>query len=239
MSVSNIVYHIVYCAALNVKVICNTTGDRGTMDYIDVSQLHELLKNNTPQEVINSSDSRDMFVLFVLRYAIYAAPKEQLKKEMRNEVMKAGASEGDHLHKCHLDFLTSSDIAYAVWQYLNSHDDWERKLKDPTKAYNHDTKWSTDKTGASMIEGYKVYDALEKWCRELKGMSKRDASEEDKKCYEELRVAFNKKAKSLGLVRVRDVPKMSVSEEIGMVDAGEAVVGLYDFDELGVDGDVS
>ena len=115
-------YHIVYCAALNVKVICNTTGDRGTMDYIDVSQLHELLKNNTPQEVINSSDSRDMFVLFVLRYAIYAAPKEQLKKEMRNEVMKAGASEGDHLHKCHLDFLTSSDIAYAVWQYLNSHD---------------------------------------------------------------------------------------------------------------------
>lgn len=177
MKVSNIVYHIVYGAASNVKVVCNITGDRGTVDYIDVSQLHELLQNNTPREVINSSDSRDMFVLFVLRYARYAAPKEQLKKEMRNEVMKAGASEGEHLHKCHLDFLTSSDIAYAVWQYLNSHDDWERKLKDPTKAYNHDTKWSTDKTGASMIEGYKVYDALEKWCRELKGMSKRDASE--------------------------------------------------------------
>eukprot|EP00956_Cyclotella_meneghiniana_P000450 scaffold521_cov50-Cyclotella_meneghiniana.AAC.3 len=180
-------------------------SDRGTVDYIDVSQLHEMLQNNTPHEVINSSDSRDMFVLFVLRYARYAAPKEQLKKEMRNEVLKAGASKGEHLHKCHLDFLTSSDIAYAVWQYLNSHDDWERKIKDPTKAYNHNTKWSTDKTGASMVEGYKVYDALEKWCKELqfrftelKGMSKRDASEEDKKCYEELRVVFNKKAKSLG-----------------------------------------
>lgn len=44
----------------------------------------------------------------------------------------------------------------------------------------------------------------------------------------------------MGLVRVRDVPKMSVGEEIGMVEAREAVVGLYDFDELGeVDGDVS
>eukprot|EP00956_Cyclotella_meneghiniana_P019048 scaffold32281_cov50-Cyclotella_meneghiniana.AAC.8 len=85
--------------------------------------------------------------------------------------MDAGASEGKHLHKCHLDFLTTSDIAYALWQYLNSHDDWEQKLKDPTKVYNHSTKWSTDMTGASMTEGYKVYNALVKWCSELKGMS--------------------------------------------------------------------
>ena len=225
---------------MNVKVVCHITGDRGTLNYIDDSLLQEMLQNSTPHEMINSAESRDMFVLFVLRYARYAAPKEQLKKEMKNEIIKAGASEGEHLHKCHLDFLTSSDIAYAVWQYLNSHDDWERKLKDPTKAYNHDTKWSTDKTGASMVEGYKVFDVLEKWCKQLKGMSKKDASAEDKKMYEELRIEFNKKAKSLGLVRVREVPKMSVEEEIVMAEAGEAV-GLFDFDELGggVDGDCS
>ena len=144
-----------------------------------------MLKNNAPKEVINSSGSKDMSVLFVLvlHYARYAAPKEQLKKEMSKEVMNAGALEGDHLHKCHLDFLTtSSDVAFALWQYLNSHDDWEHKLKDPTKVYNHSTKWSTDKTGVSMTEGYKMYNELVNWCTtKLKGMSKRSAREENRK----------------------------------------------------------
>ena len=46
-------------------------------------------------------------------------------------------------------------------------------------------------------------------------MSKSNASEEDRKCHEELCVTCNKeKAKSLGLVRVRDVPKMDVEDEI-------------------------
>ena len=128
---------------LNVEIF---SEDRGTLDYIDVSQLQEMLKNNTPNEVASNGDSRDMFVLFVLHYTRYAAPKEQLKEQMRKQVMNAGASEGDHLHMCHLDLLTASDVAFALWQYFNSHDDWERKLNDRTKVYKHDTKLSTDKT---------------------------------------------------------------------------------------------
>eukprot|EP00956_Cyclotella_meneghiniana_P023894 scaffold47310_cov43-Cyclotella_meneghiniana.AAC.1 len=154
--------------------------DRGTLDYINASHLQEMLNSNTPTEVIkNSGDSRDMFVLFVLHYARYAPPKEQLKEQMRKQVMNAGDSESDHLHMCHLDFLTASDVAFALWQYFNSHDDWERKLDDRTKVYKHDTKWSTDKTGMSMTEGYKVYNELLDWCGKLKEMSKSEASEED------------------------------------------------------------
>ena len=121
---------------LNVEIF---SEDRGTLDYIDVSQLQEMLKNNTPNEVASNGDSRDMFVMFVPHYARYAAPKEQLKEQMRKQVMNAGASESDHLHMCHLDLLTASDIAFALWQYFNSHDDWERKLNDPTKVYINTT----------------------------------------------------------------------------------------------------
>ena len=89
------------------------TAEQLSVDYINetlvaaYSLLHEMLKNNAPKEVINSSGSKDMSVLFVLvlHYARYAAPKEQLKNEMSKEVMNAGALEGDHLHKCHLDFF--------------------------------------------------------------------------------------------------------------------------------------
>ena len=214
---------------LNVEIF---SEDRGTLDYIDVSQLQEMLKNNTPNEVASNGDSRDMFVLFVLHYARYAAPKEQLKEQMRKQVMNAGASEGDHLHMCHLDLLTASDVAFALWQYFNSHDDWERKLNDRTKVYKHDTKWSTDKTGMSMTEGYKVYNELLDWCSKLKEMSKSDASEEDRECYKDLRVSCNKMAKKLGLVRVRDVPKMDVAEEIDLAEAREAAVAVFDFDEI-------
>ena len=125
---------------------------------------------------------------------------------------------------CHLDFLTASDVAFALWQYFNSHDDWERKLNDRTKAYKHKTKWSTDKTGMSMTEGYKVYNELLDWCGKLKKMSKSEASDEDKECYKDLRVSCNKMAKKLGLVRVRDVPKMDVAEEIDLAEAREAAV---------------
>ena len=214
---------------LNVKIF---SEDRGTVDYIKAFDLQEMLNNNTPTEVINSGDSRDMFVLFVLHYARYAAPKEQLKEQMRKQVMNAGASESDHLHMCHLDLLTASDVAFALWQYFNSHDDWERKLNDRTKVYKHDTKWSTDKTGMSMTEGYKVYNELLGWCGKLKEMSKGEASDEDKECYKDLRVSCNKMAKKLGLVRVRDVPKMDVAEEIDLAEAREAAVAVFDFDEI-------
>eukprot|EP00956_Cyclotella_meneghiniana_P006755 scaffold9008_cov56-Cyclotella_meneghiniana.AAC.8 len=64
-------------------------------------------------------------------------------------------------------------------------------------------------------------------------MSKSNASEEDRKCYEELCATYNKKkAKSLGLVRVRDVPKMDVEDEIELAEASEAVVGFFDFDKM-------
>ena len=82
---------------LNVKIF---SEDRGTVDYIKASDLQEKLNNNTPTEVINSADSRDMFVLFVLHYARYAAPKEQLKEQMRKQVTNAGDSEKDNLHMC-------------------------------------------------------------------------------------------------------------------------------------------
>ena len=43
---------------LNVKIF---SEDRGTVDYIKAFDLQEMLNNNTPTEVINSGDSRDMF----------------------------------------------------------------------------------------------------------------------------------------------------------------------------------
>eukprot|EP00956_Cyclotella_meneghiniana_P023491 scaffold45750_cov29-Cyclotella_meneghiniana.AAC.1 len=112
-----------------------------------------MLENNTPHEVINWSASVCTSLCTICR-------PEGAAQEGDEEIRKSWMQEHQR-------------GASTCASYLNSHDDWERKLKDPTKVYNLSTKWSTDMNGASMMtEGYKVYNVLVKWCSKLKGMSK-------------------------------------------------------------------
>ena len=61
----------------------------------------------------------------------------------------------------------------------------------------HNIKWTSDKTGQMLSEGYKEYQRLVKWCRQLKSTSK------EPKGYELLHVACNVKAKTKGLMMTK------------------------------------
>eukprot|EP00956_Cyclotella_meneghiniana_P034556 scaffold106017_cov80-Cyclotella_meneghiniana.AAC.6 len=64
----------------------------------------------------------------------------------------------------------------------------------------HNTKWTSDLTGQMLSEGYREYQRLVKWCRQLKSMSKQLPDTEEPKGYELLRMACNVKAKTKGLM---------------------------------------
>ena len=68
----------------------------------------------------------------------------------------------------------------------------------------HNIKWTSDKTGQMLSEGYKEYQRLVKWCRQLKSMSKQLPDTEEPKGYELLHVAScNVKAKTKGLMMTK------------------------------------
>ena len=48
---------------------------------------------------------------------------------------------------CHLDYLTISDIAYTLWQYFNSYDNWFHKMENGNPGnlkYKCKTKYTTN-----------------------------------------------------------------------------------------------
>ena len=95
-----------------VKTYC--IGDIGTTRVIETSIQEDMLESK-PLEMMRSDITRDMLVLFALNYARHAAPKDGLRRKLKVEMSNAGEAEGEHKHKCHVDFLTTSDIAYAIW----------------------------------------------------------------------------------------------------------------------------
>ena len=201
----------------------------GTTRQIEPDLLTEMLASS-PLEMIGSGTTRDMFLLFVLNYARHAAPKDRLRKELKAEVIKAGDAEGEHKHMCHVDLLSTSDIAYAMWQYVNSFDDWVRKLKDGQRRFRHDTKWSSDRTGAKMVEGLKFYQDVVKWCRALKNLwYDKDSSEEQQAEYEGLRVACNMKAKEMGFILSKSAMTLKKDQDY---EEEEVELATFDFGEM-------
>jgi hypothetical protein len=55
---------------------------------------------------------------FVCKYAFHTCTiKDDLKMRLQSAQKEAGELEKDNLWDCVADFLTNSDLAFAVWQY--------------------------------------------------------------------------------------------------------------------------
>eukprot|EP00956_Cyclotella_meneghiniana_P028391 scaffold65811_cov43-Cyclotella_meneghiniana.AAC.3 len=138
-----------------------------------------------------------MFSTFILKYAVHSAPRTKLKERIDN-VLRDAEDDGLGLkHICHIELLTTSDIAYAVWQHYNSWEDWKAKIVDPKRRYTCGTKYTVTKgsgDGNHREEGEKMYDLVFKWCRKFKGLfAKREDGDVGDKAYE-IREICNTKA---------------------------------------------
>ena len=81
--------------------------------------------------------------------------------------------------ECHLDFLTSSDIAYTLWQLFNSHEDWKAKLKGEEKGdrrYKCNTRFTKERSkfaeGDGNSDGMKLYKKCHDWTKKTEKLGR-------------------------------------------------------------------
>ena len=184
--------------------MCCFAEDYGTPNYISGDDLVDVIRScDDPADMTN--DQLEMFSTFVLKYAVHAASKIDLKMRM-NKVLQDAKDDGLGLkHLCHIEMLTTSDIAYAIWQYYNSWEDWKAKIVDPTRRYTCGTKYTVTKEsgdGKKKKEGEDMYDMVHKWCREFKRLfAKGEDGDVTDKAYE-IREICNTKARELGVLKI-------------------------------------
>lgn len=130
---------------------------------------------------------------FLVKYSFHAAPKGQLYRQVKvnqaDTYYQDSAKESDNDFKGIADELTDSDIAWTAWHYVNSYEDWTRKMSDDMmydagemppllgprgrgKKYKSVTKWTSDGKKRSQpksgSEGMLVYEKFLKFVRDMR-----------------------------------------------------------------------
>ena len=190
-------------------------ADWGTTCYIEGSVLEDVIKDCdfTAFDVEKGSIFKtpantnvDMMLTFILNYCRHAAPKDEVKRNVvymrqkkKQELGRSPDAESESIMaECHLDFLTSSDVAYTLWQYLNSYEDWRKKINDKESGdlkYVCNTRWTKKRNGEVLppnSEGMLYYGYCLKYARKLKSL--------DKDKMDGLRCLCNLKAMKMGLL---------------------------------------
>ena len=204
---------------------------------------------STKQEMLN----------FFVRYAICALPKEETRRilnayaakrwnETRNLQDTIENRDAEHYYACILDLLTASDIAFLLWQYVNSYDDWCNKLSllKEGKSVNmnkSEAEWTSDHRKAPMEsradtdEGVRFYNSCLDWARGLKKLAKvvNGGATDD---YNKMRMELNKRCVVSGIIKDPSVQKnrgamAARTKRIECVDAGG--FQLEDVDEIPID----
>lgn len=220
----------------------------------DANELEAII-DIPPKEVLQDSEKVNMLSTFVLMFSIHAAPKEKLKQNLSMVRFKAfkqkhADTDDDHIspvdglvqeeedlaHPCVMDFLTSSDLAYTWWQYINSHKDWERKLKlinegDGKDKYKTLTRFTSCKKEAVSKEGIDLYDKLFKWFRTLKYLGRDEDAD-----YMSFRNHCNEDAVKRGIIKHWNTPRKTKKKLSEVVtpeeESGPILFDTQDLDDV-------
>lgn len=182
----------------------------------------------TPRETMKELGTKEDMLQFFARYAICAVPKEETRRslnavarrrwnETRNMQDTEENRDAEHYYACILDVLTASDIAYIMWQYVNSYDDWCNKLSllKEGKTVNmnkSEAEWTSNHKKAPMEsradndEGVLFYNSCLDWARGLKklGKSVNGGPSDD---YKKIRIEINKRCVESGLIKDPSIKK--------------------------------
>jgi hypothetical protein len=96
---------------------------------------------------------------FIVHFLICAHPSKQTIKsalqtasyKRYNELL--GQKDADYDHKCLLCFMTASDLAYVLWQYWNSYEDWCAKVQNQSVKCKCGSQWTSNKKMLGMDKG--------------------------------------------------------------------------------------
>jgi hypothetical protein len=242
---------------MNINIVICLKEDYGRAGAIDGAKLHEYIKTTTPEEFLKTAFNVEenttpedetgndkkgvspgsMLVDFLLRYATHSFhSKEEVRRLMNETRVKVTDENGEEsaAHVCFLDMMSKSDVAFCLWQYMNSEGDWTHKVLNRNKAgVNHScrTKWTSDKSGVGKPvsdEGMAVYKELYAWCSELKNLK-------DTRDYHLFRLGLNAGAREMGLLKGYSKETMirkRKADEVGALNEDEEEVAVFDDDEF-------
>jgi hypothetical protein len=160
--------------------------DCGREGEIQGDDLEEMVRNDDPLDVLKGIQQDPphttslMFLMFVLKNAHGGIGKEEFNKY----VHKPDDGDDDYSTRlCHLCVLTVSDIAFRLWQYINSHADWKHKFDHrhhKEARYICNTKFTSDRGStlaeaesgeSARVQGEKLYAVIMMWCKTLKTLT--------------------------------------------------------------------
>jgi hypothetical protein len=216
------------------------TDEYGSGASLDVVALESYIMKTHASDFLSSavedplSEGSKLVVDALLNYARLAAPKEQTRKLMLHSkgVTKQMAENGgletdfdENYHISHLDLLTPSDLAFVLWQVMNSWPDWtnKQKNKNGTK-WTYVSRWTSDKKERVTQEGLDMYEKIHKWCLVLNSLKGTDE-------YSDFRAFLNQKAMERGLLRDYGREGKRKSHNVKVADEEVAPV-VYDCDEF-------
>ena len=232
----------------------------GTQDHLELDSLEDVMLITEPEITLDDDNNRDYLVSFIMNYAVHAAPKEDLKMQLQTSYYKlweeqtqqdkeAGVSDpicNEHLSV--LDFLTTSDVAYTLWQYMNSYGHWEDKIKNKNMGdgdkvavkYRRTTRWTSDRSVPCMAhrsmddEGYKMWKTCLDWSKKLKRLGLATVRQGNKG-YMDLTRELNDKAIAMGYIKKCGLPKRAASDSAAEGNnecEEEFATPLFDLDEF-------
>ena len=233
----------------------------GTDDHITGNMLENGILNTDPQAVLDDETDRGILARFIMNYALHAAPKEELKTQLQTvhyslwtELIEDKNDEGFvdpvcNEHLCVLDFLTTSDLAYTMWQIINSCEDWEDKIRNKSAVvgnkvamrYRRATKYTSDRSMPSMShrseedEGQKMYAICLDWAKRLKRLGLASVRKENEG-YMALTRQLNDLSISMGYIKRCGMQPVKASaadkEKIGWDVEEDDATPVFELDEF-------
>ena len=187
-----------------------TTECEAAGDNVDMRKLEQQIKNVQPSTFVREQSSVDLFVKFLCMYGRLGQPKSLINQKVKHLYKTHnpdGSIEGgmpplnrwEGSTLCFLDFVTKYDLAYTLWQCINSFEDWKTKiLRKGMKREATNTRWTKDSkepcTGGE--SGVDCYKRLVKWVGQFKSLDREEHGSLD-----EFRKLVNTKAEEWGFMK--------------------------------------
>ncbi|MGA0862217.1 MAG: hypothetical protein ACO3P6_04940 [Pelagibacteraceae bacterium] len=198
-----------------------------TNEAPDVANLEKMIKNQhtqTRQDDVTKY-SNDLIKFFV-RYAWQSIPSKDHVKEMLQGTVEArldeilddvdednevSVNDNDLLDHCTIvEMVTPSDVAYAMWQLVNSYEDWDAKIELVGEGSNVDrykcqSRWTADRKLPAMEDrnqddpGMLFYNGCLKWAKEFKSLFNKNFLPLSVKNF---RIKLNQKSIELGYYKM-------------------------------------
>ena len=182
---------------------CGIVMEHGE-DALTPEKLKAIFEQEPSQLLQDASPHLHDLAIFVLKYGRCAANRDQLLKDVMKDQKDAFCrdpeAEKKNEFRCVADYLTKTDLGWTAWQFVNSYQDWTKKMGTMSRSvkYSCGTKFTSGRGGGrkrgghcASPEGMEFYEKLVAFFGNLKTDSN----------YHLFQRICNAKSKYFGLLR--------------------------------------